>query len=305
MGGNLAWTMRLTDGTQYRMDRWTNSMPALICTPAFLDGTPEGIAQALDEWQRMQADWDANQHTEAYQYPMTPAYAPYPYGLQPSEYGLVVTDFVSKTILSLQGYTHLDQTMASRQTHGMAVKNVSPSRWEQAEDLAKSGRILGWNFWVDGDAAAEALVAIGGRAVKDNQAISNNQRWNVEIPGSVNVDTLNACCDALRAPKGPKPHQKELEAARALLATTTNPETRDKLNRLILTIEFQQQQGPNPFLMGHARVDLAPFTFEEFSEDADGYEALRARILDLGFVLSEDEEKVWSERIARMRDHDD
>ena len=107
MGGNLAWTLRLEDGTEYRMDRWTNPMPELIVTPAFLEGEPAALEEALSDWMAMKTDWDGNGATGDFAFPMTSAYAPYPFGLKPSEYGIVVTDFVSQTILSLQGYTDL------------------------------------------------------------------------------------------------------------------------------------------------------------------------------------------------------
>ena len=44
-------------------------------------------------------------------------------------------------------------------------------------------------------------------------------------------------------------------------------------------------------------LDLSPYTVEQFSENSDGAIKMRQRILELGFVLSDEEEKIWQEWI--------
>lgn len=114
MGGTLAWTLRLPDGTEHRMQRWTNIFPEITCDAAFLAGDPVALDAALSEWRRMHADWDRHGPDGPFALPMTPVYAPYPFGLRPAEYGIIVTDFASRTIVSCQGYTALAQMRVER-----------------------------------------------------------------------------------------------------------------------------------------------------------------------------------------------
>lgn len=106
MGGNVAWTLRLADGTEHRMNRWTNIFPETTMDDAFLAGEQAAIDEALKSWLEMKADWEANRDTGKFQHRMTEVYAPYPFGLKPFEYGFIVTDFVTKTIVSCQHYTN-------------------------------------------------------------------------------------------------------------------------------------------------------------------------------------------------------
>lgn len=107
MGGNVAWTIRQADGTEYRMDRWTNIFPDVTMNDAFLGGEPEAFAAAIESWLSMKDDWERNRATGKFENNMTKVYAPYPFGLRPSEYGFIVTDFVTKTMISCQHYTTL------------------------------------------------------------------------------------------------------------------------------------------------------------------------------------------------------
>jgi hypothetical protein len=48
---------------------------------------------------------------------------------------------------------------------------------------------------------------------------------------------------------------------------------------------------------GHFELDLSPYTVERFDENSKGAIRMRKRILELGFVLSDEEEKFWQEWI--------
>lgn len=149
MGGNVAWTLRLADGTEHRMDRWTNIFPEITMNDAFLAGEQAAIDEALESWLGMKADWEANRETGKFRHNMTEVYAPYPFGLRPSEYGFIVTDFVTKTIISCQHYTNMtrlfihDWMLPEQEREprfsfvqvAKALENASPE--EKAETLAK------------------------------------------------------------------------------------------------------------------------------------------------------------------------
>lgn len=194
MGGNLAWTIRLSDGTQYRMDRWTNSLPHLHLSPAFLDETPEGVEKALSAWLVMKEDWEENRESGDYQHLMTRSYAPYPFGLRPSEYGLVVTCFKTKTILSLQGYTDLSSITEIRLWTGPDCDSVFPGRRELSEALRAAGRIASYSFVLRNEKAARAFEDAGHHV----DPHPHGGAWIARANGDCDYEVLAQLCDGVR-----------------------------------------------------------------------------------------------------------
>lgn len=194
MGGNLAWTLRLSDGTEYQMDTWTNALPQTILNPAFLDEAPEGVEAAVAPWLAMKADWEANRKSENFDQPMTPFYAPYPFGIRPSEYGLIVTCFRTKTLLSLQGYTDLTRIMDMRLMSGPDCDQAFPGRRAQAEALRAAGRILRYEFVLMKEGAAKAFEAAGHKV----EAHPHGGAWIATVDGECDYDALTRLCDDLR-----------------------------------------------------------------------------------------------------------
>lgn len=194
MGGNLAWTIRLSDGTQYRMDRWTNSLPQLHLNPAFLDESPEGINKALAAWREMKADWDENHERGTYEHLMTQSYAPYPFGLRPSEYGLIVTCFKTKTILSLQGYTDLSRITEMRLWSGPDCDSAFPGRRELSEALRAAGRIACYTFVLMNEKAARTFED-AGHSVEPHP---HGGAWIARAKGDCDYKVLTELCDGLR-----------------------------------------------------------------------------------------------------------
>lgn len=82
MGGQVAWTVRLSNGNEYRMEYWTNIVPSLILDEKFFKEDFHHMDEVLNN-DSVGAD----------------------FGLMPTEYGIIVTDFVTKTIISCNGYT--------------------------------------------------------------------------------------------------------------------------------------------------------------------------------------------------------
>ncbi|MFZ3584423.1 hypothetical protein ACOI1H_20000 [Loktanella sp. DJP18] len=302
MGGNLAWTIRLEDNTEYRMDRWTNTMPTLIINPAFLSGTQSAIDEALESWLAMKDDWEANKDTEDYALPMTGAYAPYPYGLMPSEYGLVVTDFVTKTILSLQGYSNFGKLNAVRLSFGESASEMFPDREEQLEAFAAEGRVSSYHILLNKEAAAQRFVDMGGTIEEDDR----RDAWWVNLPGSADYADLKALCDQVLTELPPHPNADVIaEMTSRQEVGDLSVEDAEKLGLMIKALESQHAMQERPIILCHAVPDLAPFTLEQFDESAEGYVALHARVLELGFTLSVEEEKAWADRIAEMQESEE
>lgn len=296
MGGNLAWTLRCEDGTEYRMDRWTNSMPALILNPGFLAGEDVAIEAALGSWIAMQEDWEENREIGTFRHTMTASYAPYPYGLKPSEYGLVVTDFVTKTILSLQNYTDLGRIYAMRQCHGPDSSEIAPGKAEQIATHAREGSVKHYEFILRNDAAARAFETLGAHI----EAHPNDKTVRiVTVPGTVDLAALNAVCDALRNDVPEHPQASVIAAMRNQMEAGNVAEgKRAKMAAALEALTRSHRHSHNPFISGYAVIDLAPFTLEDFPNTAEGFTAMRARVLALGFTLDASEEEGWAERIA-------
>lgn len=298
MGGSLAWTLRTKDGAEYRMNRWTNTLPTLLHAPSFLDGTAHGIEDALSSWLAMKADWDINQASGDFALAMTPAYAPYPFGLMPSEYGLVVTDFVTNTILSAQDYTSLGRLIAPRLRAGPTAQEAFPDRVDLLETLADAGRIASYEIACANATVAFLLEESGGvietHPYKDDAFIA-------QMPGTMPLSDLIRLCDELRDLVPPHPHSKEIAQARRQIANAPEgDEEAAKAHQALTMFERSHKAVHNPILFATAILDLSPFTLETFEHSASGLAVLRQRVIDLGFSLSTEEELAWKEEITRL-----
>lgn len=136
MGGNVAVTLR-RNGVEHRMDRWTNPLPETWHDPDFLDGKDSAIEAYLKPWIDMAEDWKKNGPQGPFLHNMTSAYAPFPFGLQPSEYGAVVFDFDTHTLLSWQMYSK-PGSMIWREYTGMANTDDAA----RTQRLFDQGRVL-------------------------------------------------------------------------------------------------------------------------------------------------------------------
>ncbi len=298
MGGNLAWTLRTQAGTEYRMDRWTNGIPALIHADGFLSGQPAAIEQALEEWLVMKDDWQRNRANETFEHQMTAVYAPYPFGLKPSEYGLIVTDFATKTILSLQGYTNLSRLNATRLCHGPMADEFAPARSDQIRHAAAAGRIKTYEIMIKGADASQEMKASGAEI---EASPYGDDVFFARFPGSTRYDILSELCDRIRDNVPAHPRSDDIADWRRNLASRPDGDSEKvRIASALDMMESSHKAEQNPIMSASAIIDLSPFTLEEFTEDAEGYAALRERIGDLGFALTAEEEEAWQTRIDTM-----
>lgn len=100
MGGTIALTIRFETGREWRDSCWTNTLPeGLFAAPFFID--PDSSKRHVDEWlKKLVARRKTNPELEEI------------WGgwnmLAPVEYGLVIVDYVTSTIVSCQGYCGVD-----------------------------------------------------------------------------------------------------------------------------------------------------------------------------------------------------
>jgi hypothetical protein len=280
MGGNLAITVREQDGTEHRMDRWTNSMPWFIDNIDLVEKKPQHIADYLKTWYDFRKDWE--KHGEAYleahkkggweearkvpfEHNMTPVYAQHTF-LAPSEYGLVVVDMVNDKILHAQGYTDFGSiSRVSAQIH--LGQEGEGEFWERhpehgaaphcrLREFFEAGRILETFGYVN----SEGMTQI--KDLADSQAL-------------------------LEYLKGDDPNRQ------ARFEFNQREDVRD--------LGWEEREAhpecppiwPDEF--ANFRLDMSPFEVVRFKEGEEGFRQLKQAIVDLGFVLSEEEEKLWDE----------
>lgn len=115
MGGSVAVTLRDIDGTVHKMCRSTNNMPFYFCNEKLYQKDRDHIARYLDWWHEFKAKSCSTTNKDGESVisagkSLDPVEAfNIEHGfLAPVDYGLVVIDLMSETILSHQGYTSFD-----------------------------------------------------------------------------------------------------------------------------------------------------------------------------------------------------
>lgn len=237
MGGTVTVVIRESNGTEHRMQRWTNSLPLGICNVKMINEDREHLDKYLSKWYEMRDDWNVNHSTGNFSFNMTEAYFPC-VGFAPQGYGFVLLDFKTKHLLSLQGYTHVDKILPPR------IKSWDPRDYKDSLnnilELIKEKRIASLDSW---DSGAKKIVV-------------------EHIPSHLGSQTTF----------------QELENYLDL--------TFDKVGRAI-----------------HLNVDWSPFTVidYEFNKDSLDVRDAYAKVKELGFKLSDEEELIWHEWIEEAK----
>ena len=138
-------TLRLPNGIEHRMCRWTNIMPWAFTNLALIESRPEHIAALLEQWLLMKADWEKSQAAGTKpENNMTDFYAPHQV-LAPNGYGLVVVDMVNKVIAHSQGYTDIG-TIFSASFHDGPTSDPDSNAY-RFKQLFDSGKIKEFRQW--------------------------------------------------------------------------------------------------------------------------------------------------------------
>ena len=116
MGGNMGVTLRFEDGSIEAMSRCTNPLPRFINSYGFITSNKQHLDDYMKTWYEMKDDYDRNKSTGKFEQPMTPVYA-WNREKIPDEYGIVVIDYQTKTVLHSQGYTDFGQTYFGNFNH--------------------------------------------------------------------------------------------------------------------------------------------------------------------------------------------
>jgi hypothetical protein len=150
MGGTTSVTLRKPDGEEFRMTRWTNSMPWGICNPRMFDANEKHMNEYLEQWLSMKEDYEKNHIGGNFEHNMTECYFPSA-GLVPCGYGLTVVDHVNNVILDMQGYTSFDTVCVA--SVGLDINKVDDTHYScnieddssftSFKEFLEAGRITG------------------------------------------------------------------------------------------------------------------------------------------------------------------
>jgi hypothetical protein len=138
MGGTLAVTIRQANGTINKMARWTNAMPFFICNLKLVKEDPAHLQNYLQKFDEMRADYLAHKDDQKFEFPMSDCYGNHVY-LAPTGYGLVVVDYQTKQILTMQGYSWFESTSLAGFIN--AIESKEKEEIQQFKDLANAQRL--------------------------------------------------------------------------------------------------------------------------------------------------------------------
>jgi hypothetical protein len=263
--------MRMEDGTEHRMNRDLTAVAPAVRSPDFVDQDPLHLEQCLSDWQMMSDDWNNNKHTGQYHYPNTHLYAPYPALLAPNQFGLVVTCAKANVILSLHGASRIGAVGASRIGAMLAmelghyasdVRRTYTQAHEQLMDFVRNDKIDHYAFCVT-------------PGTLEKQFALSFPQVDIEI----DIDEYPSIFSYFKVP-GTFPYDH-------LLAFTK-----------------EHSQGPDGanFCLVTAYLKMDPFTVEDFAHTSTSMQQMKARVIDLGFALSAEENEAWDNRIAEMQE---
>jgi len=242
MGGTTSVTLRKPDGEEFRMTRWTNSMPWGICNPRMFNANEAHMDDYLHQWLEMKEDYEKNVKTGNFEHNMTDCYFPSE-GLVPCGYGLTVVDHVNNVILDMQGYTSF---------HNMNVAGISL-------DIRKND-----NGQYECDMDDSNFLCF-------KEFLEDDRITGIEV--------INKTRDGLETIPLPS---KDLSKLVDILGNYDNPMKSKWFN---------------------FAIDINPFTIETFEEcDPAETERMRQRILELGFVLTDEENASWAEYIKEQKE---
>lgn len=266
MGGSIAVTVREPNGTEHRMCRWTNAIPWFMKNIRLLNKDPAHIREYLKDWQDMRADYEKHKdewealkqkygdkvwdHDGPFEFPMTDAYAPYPF-LAPLEYGLVVFDMQKNHILDYQGYTSPDAIDSVAVVFDMS--SVSPGKHKivvggpQPEKLGRKA------FYLQDDESNAVRFRELLEAGRITKAVNYRTKETISLDG------------------------KSLDDA-------------------IKVIEDDSERHV------YFPIDMSPYEVTRYIErDPEEAQKMHSRIKDLGFQLSDEEERLWEEWIKEHK----
>lgn len=240
MGGSIGFTVREENGTEHRMCRWTNAMGSLIKDLKFYTKSEDHLKEYLKTWYDMVKDYDDAQKgiKPLPEITMVKVYAPNPF-LAPMDYGLVVVDYQTNTVLNIQGYTSLEKLDCGL-VYGDIKYSSKKEDSEYFRELCENKRIIG-------------LI---------KKELDPNDDTKIIIVTEEKTFTFDEAVKFLKK-------DEDLNFGRFF------------------------------------KVDTSPWTFTRYPETKQGWIDFRKKVLELGFILNEEEISMWDEFEASYAEEDE
>lgn len=264
MGGTIAVTIRTPDGQEYRMARWTNSLPSFTKSLKFIQKDSEHIQEYMKPYFEMKEDYKQNHRTGKFKFNMTGCYNPWGQ-CAPLGYGLVVIDMVNNIIADSQGYTHLTEIYSGHVAlDSQKVILFQDKPVENRRDDSAFGK--GYYDW--DDFPFPALLGEG-------------KEYQKGFIGGEELKSFKNLWDAGKI----KQFNKWSQSGKVFA---------EDISRLKFPDLINQIYGK---LCGDFVLDMHPFFHMRYDESKKGLKALLQKVHDLGFKLSPVERQTWKKFI--------
>lgn len=266
MGGTVAVTLRTEDGVEHRMARWTNIFPQTVHHLDFISGSLDYWRDSLKRFYDMKKDWDDN-HEE---YQKRRAERPDDYGYQSEVFQFPMTPcYGDYTLLAPEGYGLIVLDQVEKK-----ILEMQGYTSFGHQNIARIGLGMHWDALKD--------IKAGKLALSD---YIDHLRKKDEDNAAVEFYDL---CEAGKV-VGREEYDRSIDDFRMIDLRGSSTE---EIFEIVVDTSVNRRSA-----FGHYKLDLSPYTVERFDEDSEGAIAMRQRILELGFGLSDEEERLWQEWI--------
>jgi hypothetical protein len=211
MGGSVAVTLRMPDGTEHRMARSTFPMSGFVNNMRFVRKEQAWIDAWMSQWYNMVADWDSRKeiidqakwrfgdnwasHVH-FSNDMTPVHAVWRL-LAPYKSGIIVLDMRDNLVMSCQSQVPFGKISISRVKSGLdrdgeVIKGAD--EWNQArtlEEFHKEGKVKGVFSWSAMDFSV-SLTKIGDMSFYDLLAYAS---MRPDVMDRTNLDPISYAID--------------------------------------------------------------------------------------------------------------
>lgn len=125
MGGAIGFVVREENGTEHRMCRHTNNFPWYTDNIGLAEKDPGHLQKWLDGWETLKG-WYKNERGQTKADWLVP-YA----GLNPVEYGLIVVDYKTNTILDMNNYHQVGNLSMVCLANDIEITKVTDKKTKQ------------------------------------------------------------------------------------------------------------------------------------------------------------------------------
>jgi len=134
MGGLVKVIVRKEDGEIISMNRWTSGLPCILHEPKIYFGDKNSLDMYLKPYSDALADYEKHKDDEKFEINMTSSCIFEGHdNLAPVDYGIVVLDFMTKTLISCNGYSNNGSYISYRSNYQKRGFNFDVGNFDKEE----------------------------------------------------------------------------------------------------------------------------------------------------------------------------